>query len=354
MTDWLERRLKSLEGMTPYNPPPVGSGLKMDSNENLAVPLNVQRDITQEASRNADIRQYPLGGAARLERALAAYLRMPKYMVSVGNGSDQILDVILSCLADKDTSILAPEPTFQFFVDRCHLHGIPLIRVPYESDMTLDMDRIIEASVDADIIYIDSPNNPTGHQISRTDIQRLARTFEGPIIIDEAYADFGDYTAYRMIRRYPHMIIIRTLSKSFGLAGLRVGYMVSGRRISDVFGHILQYPYPISSISIEAAILALSRRQDMESTWGVIRAERDRVIHSLRQYGLFRVYDSKANFVLFDAGGADDRIHKALSEQGIMIRKIGRVGAAEGCLRVTLGTHEMNSRFLLAIRDLLK
>ena len=157
-----------------------------------------------------------------------------------------------------------------------------------------------------------------------------------------------------MPKRYPNMVVVRTLSKSFGMAGLRVGYMVADRSISEAFWRVLQYPYPISALSAEAAILALERSGEISASWDVVREERRRMIETLRGYGAFRVFDSDANFVLFDAGRAYRRIHKALAEQGIYVRLLGRVGKASGCIRVSVGTKSINSRFLLAVRDLLK
>lgn len=351
---WLARRLDHLDGLSGYEKPAHLPGLKLDSNENLAIPETFQREILEAARRRVDVRQYPLGGTDRLVRAISSHLRMPGYMISVGNGSDQILDLILANLAPPGTTILATDPTFSFFVDRCMLYGIRMVRVPYADDMTINMDHLIEKAAGVDMVYLDSPNNPTGHQIPKGGIRRLADSFAGPIILDEAYADFGGYSAYRMVRTVPNLMVVRTLSKSFGMAGLRVGYMVAGRRITEPFSRVVQYPYPLSAVSIESAIMALERADEAAASWDLVRSERRRIIDTLRKYGPFRVFESDANFVLFDAGGADRRIHKALAEQGILVRMLGRIGSASGCMRVSVGTRKMNSRFLLAIRDLMK
>lgn len=349
----LRERLDDISGLSGYVKPPSHSGLRMDSNENLAMPERFQKEVLDAARRRVDARQYPAEAVERVTRALSSYLRMPAQMISVGNGSDQILDMLLG-LARRGDRILATNPTFSFFVDRCNLHGMETVRVPYGEDMTLSVDGMLEASSRADVIYLDSPNNPTGHQVGRADLRRLARSFDGLIILDEAYAEFGAYSAYRMPKKHPNVVVVRTLSKSFGLAGLRVGYMVADRDISAAFDRVLQYPYPVSSVSAEAAVLALERAAEVSASWDAVRKERDRMIETLRGYGAFRVFDSDANFVLFDAGRAYRRIHKALAEQGIWVRLLGSVGSSAGCIRVSVGTKSMNSRFLLAVRDLLK
>jgi len=138
------------------------------------------------------------------------------------------------------------------------------------------------------------------------------------------------------------------------LAGLRLGYFVANNRFTDIFSRIIQYPYPLNSLAIEVGILALQKSKQISSIFSLIKKERERVIKNLRGYDIFEVFDSKANYVLFDAKGSDSRVYNALAEQGISIRKLGKLGKHKGCLRVTIGTKEMNSKFLLAIRDLVR
>jgi histidinol-phosphate aminotransferase len=156
-----------------------------------------------------------------------------------------------------------------------------------------------------------------------------------------------------MVKTQDNLIVVQTLSKSFGLAGLRLGYFIANKKFTKVFMNILQYPYPLSTITIESGIQALEKLELMKNSVISIKIERKRIIKNLQNYDTFEVFDSKANFVLFDAHGIYKRVYSALAEQGISIRKLGKIGNHEGCLRVTIGTKEMNSKFLLAIRDLL-
>ena len=147
-------------------------------------------------------------------------------MIGVGNGSDQILDLILSNFASKSTKVLTSNPTFGFFEERCKLYSIPMIRIPFSDDMKLDLNQFLKESKKADILYLDSPNNPTGFQFTKTDILKLVKSFDGLIIIDEAYGEFSDYSLSKLVKNYPNLVVVRTVSKSFGLAGLRLGYFV--------------------------------------------------------------------------------------------------------------------------------
>jgi len=274
-------------------------------------------------------------------------------MIGVGNGSDQLLDLILSNFASKQTKVLTSNPTFGFFEERCKLYDIPLIAIPFSNNMKLGIKDFLEQSKNADILYLDSPNNPTGFQFSKNDLQKLVKSFDGLVIIDEAYGEFGEYSLSSMVKTQENLIVVQTVSKSFGMAGLRLGYFIASKKFTNAFMNVLQYPYPISTLTIESGIEAFQKSDIMRDAVNEIKIERKRIIENLQKYDSFQVFDSKANFVLFDAHDSYKRVYSALAEQGISIRKLGKIGNHEGCLRVTIGTKEMNSKFLLAIRDLL-
>ena len=353
--NWFGEKIKKFSSIGGYQKPELNqNALKLDSNENYVIPKQFQNDIISSARKNSDVREYPLGGVEHLIQKISKFVKMPSSMIGVGNGSDQILDLILSNFASKQTKVLTSNPTFGFFEERCKLYSIPLIAIPFSNDMKLDIKDFLKQSKNTDILYLDSPNNPTGFQFSKNEVQKLVKSFNGLVIIDEAYGEFSDYSLSSMVKTQENLIVVQTLSKSFGLAGLRLGYFIANKKFTNVFMNVLQYPYPLSTITIESGILALDKSNLMKSTVANIKIERKRIIETLQKYDAFEVFDSKANFVLFDAKGISKRVYSALAEQGISIRKLGKIGTHEGCLRVTIGTKEMNSKFLLAIRDLLE
>jgi len=353
--EWFQKKIKELSSLQGYQKPEKQpEALKLDSNENFVINKQFQRDLIDGAKKISDVREYPLGRIEKLIEALSKNLKVSPSMIGVGNGSDQILDLLLVNFCSKKTRILTSDPTFGFFEERCKLYSIPTIKIPFSKDMTLDLENFLSKSKNADLLYLDSPNNPTGFQFPKKDLEKLIKNFDGPVIIDEAYVEFGDYSVLNMVKSQSNLIVVRTFSKEFGLAGLRLGYFVANKAIADVFTRIIQYPYPLNTIAIEAGILALQKSTIMEEAATLIKKERKKIIENLRKTNAFEVFDSKANFVLFDAKGAERRIYTALVEQGISIRKLGKIGKHQGCLRVTVGTKEMNSKFLLAIRDLLQ
>ncbi|MDC1057665.1 histidinol-phosphate transaminase [Nitrosopumilus sp.] len=353
--NWFDSKVKEFSLIGGYQKPPLNeNSVKLDSNENYVLSKQFQNDIVSEARKNSDVREYPLGGVERLIEMISKFLKVPTSMIGIGNGSDQILDLILSNFASKQTKVLTSNPTFSFFEERCKLYSIPLIAIPFLDDMKLDVTKFHKESKNADILYLDSPNNPTGFQFSKIELQKLIKSFDGLIIIDEAYGEFSDYSLSSLVKTQSNLIVVRTLSKSFGMAGIRLGYFVANKKFTDTFLNVLQYPYPLSTITIESGILALEKVNLMDNATKIIKNERQRIIETLQKFDTFEVFDSKANFILFDAHSSYKRVYSALAEQGISIRKLGKIGNHEGCLRVTIGTKEMNSKFLLAIRDLLQ
>ncbi|HSB57666.1 MAG TPA: histidinol-phosphate transaminase [Nitrosopumilaceae archaeon] len=352
---WFQKKVEQLSKLKGYQKPDkYPNALKLDSNENYAIDREFSLDLIKQTEDKLDVREYPLSETERLVESLSRYVKMPQEMIGVGNGSDQIIDLILTNFASKETKILTSEPTFGFFEERCKLYSIPTIKIPFTKNMTLELEKFLSNKKKADILYLDSPNNPTGFQFSKNKLEQLIKEFSGLIIIDEAYVEFADYSVIEMTKKRDNLIVLRTLSKSFGLAGLRVGYFIANKKISNVFSKTIQYPYPLNTIAIETAILALQKSKQVSQIANIVKKERSRIIEKLREMGVFEVFDSKANFVLFNAPGSGLRIYKALIEQGIVVKNLGKMGSHDSCLRVTVGSEEMNSKFLLAIRDLLK
>ena len=243
--NWFEKKLKEISKLRGYQKPEEQpQTLKLDSNENFVIPKQFQKELIDGAKKISDVREYPLGRLEKLVSALSKYLKIPSSMIGVGNGSDQILDLLLSNFCNKKTRILTSDPTFGFFEERCKLYSIPTIKIPFSKNMTLDLEKFLQKSKSADLLYLDSPNNPTGFQFSKKDLEKLIKNFSGPVIIDEAYVEFADYSILKMIKTQSNLIVVKTFSKEFGLAGLRLGYFVANKALIDVFSRVIQYPYP--------------------------------------------------------------------------------------------------------------
>ena len=169
---WFQNKVEQLSKLKGYQKPEkYSNALKLDSNENYAIDREFSLDLIKQTEENLDVREYPLSDTERLAESLSRYIQMPQEMIGVGNGSDQIIDLILVNFASKDTKILTSEPTFGFFEERCKLYSIPTIKIPFTKNMTLELEKFLSKIKKADILYLDSPNNPTGLQFSRNKLE---------------------------------------------------------------------------------------------------------------------------------------------------------------------------------------
>ncbi|MEM2759642.1 MAG: histidinol-phosphate transaminase [Nitrososphaerales archaeon] len=350
MTKWIKAKVASLAKVSGYQKPERYTNvIRLDTNENLAVPKSFVSRIVRDAATRIDMREYPSDQYDELRAELGKYLNLPKECIAVGSGSDQIIDLLLSTFANG-FSTLTLEPTFTFYKDRCKLRSIGTKELPLDANFSFDAKKLMSMSKGTRICYICSPNNPTGNQFDRNAMLEVISSFDGLVIVDEAYVEFADYSLKDVIRRYDNLVVLRTMSKAFSLAGARVGYMISNVKIADLFVNTIQYPYPLSSLSLKAASIALSKLGYIKRSIRSVKKERERVFNEINLIDGYQAFRSDANFIMFEAGSRYQIVYKALIRKGIVIRKIGDVGKYEGCLRVTIGTQQMNNKFLKALK----
>ena len=349
MGRWLKSKVSSLSRISGYQKPErYANVLRMDTNENLALPKKFVSRVMMEASRKTDLREYPVEQFNELRSSLSRYLNVPKECIAAGSGSDQILDLLLSTFASDGATTVTVRPTFTFYKDRCNLHSVTMKEVNLNDDFSLDTKKLLSTK-GAKICYICSPNNPTGNQFDKQAMLDVIRSFNGLVIVDEAYVEFADYSLKDLVRKYDNLVVLRTMSKAFGLAGARVGYMVANKKTADLFVNTIQYPYPMSSLSLKTASIALSKLNYVRMVINQVRKERKRVYDTINALGI-TAFRSDANFVLFEVGNKYNSVYRKLIRKGILVRDIGNIGTHRGCLRVTIGTKFMNNKFLQALK----
>jgi histidinol-phosphate aminotransferase len=278
---WLNDNIKRIAWLNHYTKPEKVEGvIKLDSNENFALDRDFVAGVAAEAAKQVDLREYPLDQMDELYARLAKYAGVSVKCVAVGSGSDQIIELLLSTLGGRRATVFSP--TFSYFINRCKLHGIKVYQVPLEPDFTLDKKAFVKTARRSDLIYICSPNNPTGNQLDRQEMIEVVDSLEDRLVlIDEAYVDFADYSLSGDAIKRNNVIVLRTLSKAFGLAGARVGYIVSNRKFVRIFRSIIQSPYPISTLSLAIASGILADADQVKRTIKYVRLERERVFARL-------------------------------------------------------------------------
>lgn len=350
---WLNDNIKRIAWLDHYTKPEkVEGAIKLDSNENFALDRDFVAGVAAEAAKQVDLREYPLGQMDELYARLAKYAGVSVKCVAVGSGSDQIIELLLSTLGGRRATVFSP--TFSYFINRCKLHGIKVYQVPLEPDFTLDKKAFVKTAKRSDLIYICSPNNPTGNQLDRQEIIEVVDSLEDRLmLIDEAYVDFADYSLSGDAIKRNNVIVLRTLSKAFGLAGARVGYIVSNRKFVRIFRSIIQSPYPISTLSLAIASGVLEDVDQVKQTIKSVRLERERVFARLSKIDGIKIFRSDANFIFMEAGKNYQAISKTLNSNGIVVKLLGNITNHKGCMRITIGTREMNDKYLKCIEQII-
>jgi histidinol-phosphate aminotransferase len=350
---WLSDSINRIAWIDPYRmPEKVEGAIKLDSNENFVLDRNFVAGVAAEAAKQVDLREYPLDQMDELYARLAKYAGVSIKCVAAGSGSDQIIELLLSTLGGRHATVFSP--TFSYFINRCKLHGIKVYQVPLEPDFTLDKKAFVKTAKRSDLIYLCSPNNPTGNQIDRQQMIEVMDSLEDKLVlIDEAYVDFADYSLSCDAIKRSNVIVLRTLSKAFGLAGARVGYMVSNRKFVKIFKSIIQSPYPISTLSLAIASGVLADADQVKQTIRSVRNERERVFARLSKIDGIKIFRSDANFIFIEAGKKYQAISKTLNSNGIIVKLLGNITNHKGCMRITIGTPEMNDKYLKCIEQII-
>ncbi|MBS7605975.1 MAG: histidinol-phosphate transaminase [Candidatus Bathyarchaeia archaeon] len=328
--------------------------LKLNSNENFFVPLELLRDVLRQVIEECDPRIYPRDEYRFLRRSISNFIGVPEECVVIGAGSDQLIELISRIFLRDGDDALSIEPTFSIY-ERCiRVQGATYKGILLKDDFSLDVESMLSAVTPRTrIIFLCSPNNPTANNLKREDILGLAEKFEGPVAIDETYADFAGTTLSDAAQDFSNLIIFRTFSKTFGLAGLRVGYAIANKRLARIIEERFQMPYSVSMIALRAAAKMLELWDEVAEAINAIRRERANLIEALKNIRGVRVFPSETNFVLFQVDRDSTSVYKSLMERGIIIRNIGRVLKFDNCLRVTVAPSHMMERFIRDLREIM-
>lgn len=347
---------EDLAGLEPYGAPQLNVPYRLNTNENPYPPTpRLAQAVTDAVAAVAGgLNRYPDRDAVALRAALARYLGhgLTGAQTWAANGSNEVLQQILLAFGGPGRSALGFEPSYSMHPLIAQATGTRWIAASRRSDFGLDADQSI-AAIEAeqpDLVFVTSPNNPTGAALPLATIDAICAAAPGMIVVDEAYAEFtrdpAD-TALRLLPRYPRLIVVRTMSKAFAMAGARLGYLAAAPPVADAM-LLVRLPYHLSAITQAVALAALRRQDELLASVARIRAERDDLVSWLRGLGL-RAADSDANFVLFGTFADSHAMWQALLEHGVLIRETG----PPHWLRVTIGTAREMAAFRTAVDTVL-
>ena len=273
--------------------------------------------------------------------------------IFLGNGSDEAIDLVYRCFTrpGKD-NVVAMEPTYGMYRVCADINDVEYRPVELDSHFQMSADKMLaRCDGNTKVIWLCSPNNPTGNNISHTEITRILDEFDGIVVIDEAYSDFSSKPYFRKsIHQYPHLIVLNTMSKAWGCAAIRLGMAFAQEPIIKIFNKV-KYPYNVNELTQRQAIEILKSPFDVDKWIKTLLLERTRMIEAFMMLPTCeKVYPTDANFFLAKMTDADG-IYKYLVEQGIIVRNRSRVTLCGNCLRVTIGTKQENAKLLAALRS---
>lgn len=293
--------------------------------------------------------RYPDPFCREIVGLLSEFLAIPGENIFVGNGSDEIIDLLMRifCEPNKD-EVIVFRPSYGLYKVCAQINGIKVQEVDLDENFQMDAGRTLAAvSPQTKLIFVCSPNNPTGNLMQDSEILELLEKFKGIVVMDEAYVEFAQKPSLAsQVARFPNLVVLRTLSKAWGGAGIRVGYCVCDNELRDILCKV-KPPYNVSLTSQKAAKELLTNKRFMLYTRSIILGERDRIYSELRNFGL-KVYPSDSNFILFKIGGAK-AVKKRLDKAGVIVRET----SIPSCLRVSVGRKFENDLFLSELKKCL-
>jgi len=319
-------------------------GVFMDANEN-----SLGSVISTEYG--SELNLYPDPLSMDLRKALGKFLAIPEKNIFVGSGSDEIIDLLIRLFVEQNEEIIVIEPTYGMYKVAAEVAGVNIKNLLLKPDFQIDIPNLLsEINSKTKIIFLCSPNNPTGTLVNLEDVETICRNFTGIVIVDEAYIEFASKSSFvKEIPNIKNLVVLRTFSKAWGLAGIRVGYAVAQEVLIEYLNKI-KLPYNLNRISSGLAVEALKNYQKMLEFRIVILEERKKLAEKLTDLG-FKVFPSEANFLLVSYPNASDIAKRLAVNYGIIIRDFNSKPLLKDCVRISVGSPEQNE---LLIKSLIK
>jgi len=318
-------------------------GIFLDANEN---------PITSLAAANYN--RYPDPHQRKLKQKISPIKNVATENIFLGNGSDEPIDLLVRAFCEpKQDEILILPPTYGMYKVCAAIQDVAINTVPLDASYDLQTDKVLAAcNSNTKIIFVCTPNNPTGNSISKHKIYELLTSFDGLVVVDEAYIDFSEQESFTsQLEKYPNLVILHTFSKAWGMAALRLGMCFASQEIIQLLTKI-KFPYNINQATIDLALKSLDRVEEMKTLVHHINTERERLKDELGKLScVLKIYPSETNFLLVKVTDAK-KIHADLMVQGVIVRDRSNVIACEGCLRISVGTKEENDTLLNCLKEI--
>jgi histidinol-phosphate aminotransferase len=360
---WITKKLEKLQGSEIYIAEKTNEDIakqyglkssdivKLNSNENLFIPREKVIWMLKEVAEECDFRIYPQEEETQLKEKIAEYLQVPVESVTLGNSSDEVMERVTRIFLETGDTAVTFTPTFSVFKYCVNHQGAEYVAVPLLDDFSIDVEAMQKTfTPNARLLYLCSPNNPTANQLKPREIEALIDEFSGIVLVDEAYAEYADYSVVPLIHKYENLIVLRTFSKAFSLAGLRLGYAVANPTIAKALNKT-PAPYVVNVVSLSMGRKMLENIGLMRESVAALKLERGKLINGLNEIKGIQAFESKTNFVLFNTEKPYAEGYETALKKGLVIKKLGKLLKYENCLRTTVGLPQMNEKLLKALQQ---
>ncbi len=342
-----------LADVVPYDPKYLPAQAMLSANENPSnVPEEVRRDVMKRL-KELDFNRYPDPLATELRQMIADANGLEKENVLMGNGGDELLFDIALAYGGEGRTFLNLPPTFSVYENNAHITGTDVVNIPRKADWSIDEEAVLErvAQGGIDYIIVASPNNPTGQLAGEDFMVKLLESTDALVMADEAYFEFSRFSLRPYLATYPNLLILRTFSKAFSLAGVRMGYILGAPEVITEFVKVRQ-PYSVDSVSQAIAACVYSHRERFEHGIEQIIEQRGAVFDALSTMDGITPYPSDANYLLFHVDDVDAaQVWQRLYDKGILVRDFSSLN---NCLRVSIGSAAENQSFVQALSEALE
>ncbi|UCD11495.1 MAG: histidinol-phosphate transaminase [Nitrospinaceae bacterium] len=344
---------QNIKNLKAYKVEDLQEGIKLHANENPYAPPEELIEAFQARLGQFALNRYPDPECRRLKQAIAQRTGRPEDHLVIGNGSDELIQLLLQIFCGPGDAIVFPDPTFAMYSLIARGMGLTPVPVPLDEHWDFKARDLLAAAEThrARLVFLSYPNNPTGNCFSRAEIQTVVEQFSGIVVLDEAYHDFARQSFISEMDAHNNLVVLRSLSK-IGLAGLRVGYAVADPKVVAEINKV-RLPYNSNTVSQAFAEQLLREFSPVERQIDVILKERERLAGELKDLGRLTVFPSDSNFILFRVDGDGRSLFEALMAGGVLVRDLSAHPRLNHCLRVTVGTREENDQFLAQVRKAL-
>lgn len=302
---------------------------------------------------NAPYNRYPDPMQSELKNKLFAVKGVKPQQIFLGNGSDEPIDLVIRIFCEPGIdNIVAIDPTYGMYQVAADINGVEYRKVPLSDDFEMDASKLLEATDEnTKLIFLCTPNNPTGNCLDRSEIYKVISRFDGIVIVDEAYNDFSSEPSHiKDLDTFPNLVVLQTFSKAWGSAGIRLGMAFASREIVGLLNKV-KYPYNVNLLTQECALRMLEGAETVRTWVHILLEERDKLRNRLEELpAVEKIYPSDANFLLVRVNDAN-AVYRYLVQAGIIVRNRNSVSLCRGCLRITVGTPDENDALLDALKN---